>query len=57
MCAMERRLYFLGDLDASYPIEIAELAVFRGLDNDLAFLWWVTSVLKKRKLIFAAVHK
>ena len=37
MCAMERRLYFLGDLDASYPIEIAELAVFRGLDNDLAF--------------------
>jgi hypothetical protein len=47
----------LADLKESYPIEIAEFAVSRGLDNDPAFVWWVSGVLKKRNQIIAAVQK
>jgi len=47
----------LADLKESYPIEVAEFAVSRGLDQQPAFAWWVSAVLHKRNLIIAAVNK
>jgi len=47
----------LADLKESYPIEIAEYAVSRGIDHEVAFAWWVPYVLKRRNRIIAAVNK
>ena len=47
----------LADLKESYPIEIAEYAVSRGIDHEVAFAWWVPYVLKRRNRIIAAVAK
>ena len=47
----------LADLKESYPIEIAEYAVSRGIDHEVAFAWWVPYVLKRRNRIIAAVCK
>ena len=47
----------LADLKESYPIEVAEFAVSRGLDHQPAFAWWVSAVLRKRNRIIAAVNK
>ena len=41
----------------SYPIEVAEYAVARGVDHEPAFAWWVPWTLKKRNRIIAAVNK
>ena len=46
----------LADLKESYPIEVAEFAVSRGLDQQPAFAWWVSAVLRKRNRIIAAVN-
>ena len=49
----------LADLKESYPVEVAEFAVSRGLDQQPAFAWWVSvsAVLKKRNHIIAVVKK
>ena len=45
----------LADLKESYPIEVAEYALSCEIDNEPAFRWWVSYVLKKRDRIIAAV--
>ena len=45
----------LKDLKESYPLEVAEYAVAQGIDDDPAFNWWVSFVLKKRERIIKAV--
>jgi hypothetical protein len=45
----------LKDLKESYPLQVAEYAVIQGIDNEPAFNWWVTFVLKKRERIIKAV--
>jgi hypothetical protein len=45
----------LKDLKESYPLEVAEYAVTQGIENEPAFNWWVTFVLKKRERIIKAV--
>ena len=46
----------LVDLKQSYPLELAEYAIARGIDGTPAFSWWVPYVIKKRKRILAAVQ-
>ena len=45
----------LKDLKESYPIELAEYAVLRGIDTEPAFSWWVSHTLKKRERIVMAI--
>jgi Reverse transcriptase (RNA-dependent DNA polymerase) len=45
----------LKDIKASHPIEVAEYARAREIDNEPAFSWWVPYTLKKRDIIIAAV--
>lgn len=47
----------LSSLKESYPVEIAEYAVSRGIEHMPAFDWWIKRVLKKRDRIIAAVNK
>ena len=46
----------LVDLKQSYPLELAEYAIARGIDGTPAFSWWVPYVIRKRKRILAAVQ-
>ena len=41
----------------SNPVQIAEYAVSRGIEDEPAFVWWVTYTLRKRDTIIAAVNK
>ena len=45
----------LSEMKVSYPIEMAEYAVSRSIDDEPAFLWWVGPTLKRRKAIIAAL--
>ena len=45
----------LSELKESHPIELAEFAKARGLQNEPAFAWWVNYILKKRNAILSAV--
>ena len=45
----------LSDMKESYPIETAEYAISRGIDNKHAFIWWVGQTLKRRNAIIAAL--
>jgi len=47
----------LADLKESYPIQVAEYAVYQSIDNEPAFAWWVPYTLRKRNQIIAAVNK
>jgi hypothetical protein len=47
----------LADLKESNPIEVAEYAVSRGIEDEPAFAWWVPYTLKKRTRILAAVNQ
>ena len=38
------------------PLEVAEYACARGIDNEAAFAWWVPFTLRKRDRIIAAVN-
>ena len=38
------------------PIEVAEYACARGIDNEAAFAWWVPFTLRKRDRIISAVN-
>jgi hypothetical protein len=46
----------LKDLKESNPVEVAEFAKSRGIDDEPAFKWWVPYTLKKRDRIIAAVN-
>ena len=45
----------LSELKESHPIELAEFARARGLQNEPVFAWWASYVLKKRNAILSAV--
>jgi hypothetical protein len=45
----------LKDLKKSNPIELAEFAISRKLENKLAFRWWVSKMLEKRSLFIGKV--
>lgn len=45
----------LKDLKESNPVEVAEFAKSRGIDDEPAFKWWVPYTLKKRDRIIAAI--
>ena len=43
------------ELKESHPVETAEFAKSRGIDDEPAFAWWVPHTLKKRKAIISAM--
>jgi hypothetical protein len=45
----------LADLKESNPVEVAEYAVGKNLEDAPAFVWWVPHVLKKRSRIIAVI--
>ena len=45
----------LKDLKISNPIETAEFAKARGIDDESAFSWWVPYTLRKRDVILSSV--
>jgi hypothetical protein len=47
----------LADLKESNPVEVAEYAVGKNLEDAPDFVWWVPHVLKKRSRIIDAVTK
>ena len=46
----------LKDLKESNPVEVAEFAKSRDIDNEPAFCWWTPYTLRKRDMIIAAVN-
>ena len=46
----------LKDLKESHPIEVAEYATARGINDEPAYAWWVPYTLRKRDVIISAVH-
>jgi hypothetical protein len=47
----------LADLKESNPVEVAEYAATKSLNDEPAFDWWLPHVLKKQNIIIAAVTK
>ena len=45
----------LSELKNSHPVETAEFAKSRGIDDKAAFIWWVPHMLRKRNAIILAV--
>jgi hypothetical protein len=45
----------LKDMKESHPVEVAEYAKARGIDDEPAFAWWVPYTLRKRDVILASV--
>ena len=45
----------LSDMKESYPIEMAEYAISRGIDDEPALDWWVVPTLRRRKAIVATL--
>jgi hypothetical protein len=45
----------LKDTKQSYPIQLAEYAIANRIDDEPAFAWWVSSVMRKREQILAKV--
>ena len=45
----------LSVMKESNPVEVAEFAVARGIDQEPAFAWWVPYTLRKRDVIISAV--
>ena len=45
----------LSELKESHPVETAEFAKSRGIDDEPAFAWWVPHMLKKRNAIISAI--
>ena len=46
----------LKDLKESNPIEVAEFATSRSIQNEPAFAWWVSHVLRKRSIIIKTLQ-
>jgi hypothetical protein len=47
----------LKDLKESHPLEMAEYAIMQDIDHEPAFNWWVSQVLRLRKLIISLITK
>lgn len=47
----------LAEMKEAHPVETAEFAKSRGIDDEAAFFWWVPYTLRKRDVILAAVKK
>ena len=45
----------LKDLKETNPVDIAEYATSRGIQDELAFAWWLPYTLRKRDVIVSAV--
>jgi hypothetical protein len=45
----------LKDMKEAYPIQVAEYAVSRGIQDQMAFKWWVPSTLKRQTRIIKAM--
>lgn len=45
----------LKDMKESHPVETAEFAKARGIDDQPAFSWWIPYVLRKRDVILSAI--
>ena len=45
----------LKDIKASNPIEVAEYAIHKGIEDEPAFSWWVKHTLKKRNRVISKV--
>ena len=45
----------LKELKESNPVDVAEFAAFRGIDDEPAFKWWVPYTLRKRDTVMSAV--
>ena len=45
----------LSELKESHPVETAEFAKSRGIDDESAFAWWVPHTLRKRNAIISAM--
>ena len=45
----------LSELKESHPVETAEFAKSRGIDNESTFAWWVPHTLRKRNAIISAM--
>lgn len=46
----------LADLKESNPVEVADYAVAKGIDQEPAFIWWVPHTQRRRDRIIAAVN-
>ena len=38
----------MSDITQSYPVQLAEYAKAKGLEEEPPFIWWVGSVLRRR---------
>ena len=47
----------LKDLKDSHPVELAEFAKARSIDDEAAFAWWVPYTLRKRDVIISSIRK
>ena len=45
----------LSEFKKSHPVETAEFAKSRGIDDEAAFMWWVPHMLRKRNAIILAI--
>jgi hypothetical protein len=45
----------LATLKDSYPVELAEFAKARGIQNQPAFAWWVPNTIRRSTAILSAV--
>ena len=45
----------LSELKESHPVDTAEFAKSRGIDDEAAFIWWVPHTLRKRNAIISAI--
>ena len=48
---------YLKNLKESHPVETAEYAVAQEIDHELAFNWWVNTILNNRLRIISLVRK
>ena len=47
----------LADLKESYPIDVSQYVINKGIDGEPAFSWWVPYMTKKKERILAAVNR
>ena len=43
------------DIKESYPVDLAEFAIQKGIDSKPAFAWWIPFVIKKKQRIISKV--
>ena len=43
------------DIKQSYPVDLAEFAIQKGIDSQPAFAWWIPFVIKKKQRIISKV--